>query len=321
MKLSVVTALYESAPYIEELHTRISSAARAITDDYEIVFVNDGSPDESLEAVLELHAVDPHVRVIDLSRNFGQHKAILTGLAHTRGDLVFLIDSDLEEDPEWLSLFYEEMLKTGADVVYGVQDARKGGFLERITGDLYYYLYRRLSDVPVPANQVAARLMTRRYVDSLVLHRDQEVFLAGLWALTGYQQDSVPVRKSHKGSTSYTFRKKVAIALNSVTSFSKAPLVAIFYVGMVVTLLAIGAVVLTIVAKVFFVDFELGWPSLIISIWFLGGITLSSLGVIGMYLSKVFIETKQRPYTTVRHLYDQPFGGSVSDTSEDGARG
>jgi len=305
MKLSIVTTLYGGAPYLREFYARCRQAAERITGRFEIVLVNDGSPDDSLHIALELHDMDARVRVIDLARNFGQHKAILTGLAHARGELVFSLDSDLEEDPDWLDQFYERMRVTGADVVYGVQRRRKGGLFERLTGALYYTMFRLLSSYAVPANQVAARLMTRRYVQSLVEHRDQEVFLAGLWAITGYDQVPVTVEKADKGSSSYSLRKKLSITLNSVTSFSNVPLVLIFYLGMLVTVVSLSAALFTLVAKLFFIDFELGWPSLIISIWLLSGLTFSCLGIIGMYLSKIFIETKDRPYTIIRRIYDR----------------
>ena len=320
MKLSIVTSLYRSAPYLREFHERCCAAAAGITDQFEIVLVNDGSPDESLDIALELHEKDRRVRVIDLARNFGQHKALLTGLAHARGELVFALDSDLEEDPDWLGPFYERMHETKADVVYGVQQKRKGRPFERVSGALYYATFRLLSSHRVPTNQVAARLMTRRYVESLIEHRDQEVFLAGLFSITGYEQVPVAVDKADKGSSSYILRKKLAITLNSVTSFSNVPLVLIFYLGMLVTAVSLSAALFTLVAKLFFIDFELGWPSLIISIWLLSGLTFSCLGIIGMYLSKIFIETKDRPYTIIRQSYDRMDEAGIGEDRTGGDR-
>lgn len=310
MKLSIVTSLYGGAEYLREFYDRCRTAASEVADSFEIVLVNDGSPDRSLDVALELHREDPRVRVIDLARNFGQHKAILTGLERSRGELVFCLDSDLEEDPAWLGVFHERMSETGADVVYGVQSRRKGGLFERLTGSLHYALFRLLSSYPVPANQTAARLMTSRYVRNLVAHRDQEVYLAGLWAITGFDQVPVTVEKRDKGSSSYSLRKKLSIMLNSVTSFSNVPLVFIFYLGMAVTVVSVSAALLTLLAKLFLIDFELGWPSLIISIWLLSGLTFCCLGVIGMYLSKIFIETKNRPYTIIRQVYERSDGGA-----------
>ena len=260
MKLSIVTSLYRGAPYLREFHERCCAAAAGITDQFEIVLVNDASPDESLAIALELHENDPRVRVIDLARNFGQHKAILTGLAHARGELVFSLDGDLEEDPSWLGLFHERMGETGADVVYGVQRRRKGRLFERISGTIYYAIFRLLSDHHVPANQVAARLMTRRYVNSLIEHRDREVFLAGLWAITGYQQVPVTVDKADKGSSSYSLRMKLSFAVTSITAFSNVPLVLIFYIGMLVTAVSVSAAMVTLVAKLFFMGVPSGLP-------------------------------------------------------------
>src|SRR3954467_2021177 len=145
MDLSIVTTLYRSALHLEEFHRRVRAPAEKITSDYEIIFVNDGSPDNSLGIALSIYERDDRVRVIDLSRNFGHHKAMMTGLTHARGDLVFLIDSDLEEDPELLASFGEAMSQTGADVVYGVQRGRRGGLVERWSGRLFFTIFNWLS--------------------------------------------------------------------------------------------------------------------------------------------------------------------------------
>src|SRR5687767_1324647 len=169
LTLSIVTSMYQSEEFLTEFHARCTAAAeRLAASSYEIIFVNDGSPDQSLQKAIGLHTRDHHVRVIDLSRNFGHHKALMTGLAHARGDLVFLIDSDLEEDPAWLSRFDGVMTTSGADVVYGVQDARKGGWVERTAGELFFKVFNRMLTHPIPVNVVTARLMTSRYVKALV---------------------------------------------------------------------------------------------------------------------------------------------------------
>lgn len=303
MELSVVTTLYRSSPYIREFYRRISSEAARITEDYELLFVNDGSPDDSLEVVLSLMETDARIRLIDLSRNFGHHKAMMTGLANAQGRLVFLLDCDLEEDPELLSPFYREMRQTGADVIYGVQDKRKGALFERVTGAVFYRLINLLSDYPVPANVLVARLMTQRYVASLIEHKDRELFILGLWAITGYKQLPVTVQKHSKGSSAYTFPQKLSILVNAVTSFSNFPLVFIFYLGLAIMALSGTAAIYLLVQRIFFHVYLEGWPSLIVSLWLLGGTTIFCLGILGIYLSKVFIETKQRPYTIVREVY------------------
>jgi putative glycosyltransferase len=307
MDLSIVTTMYYSAQHLEEFYRRASAAARRIGADYELIFVNDGSPDDSLEIAVGLYQRDQCVRVIDLSRNFGHYKAMMTGLAHAQGQLVFLIDSDLEEEPELLEAFYSELQASDADVVYGVQQTRKGNFAERISGELYYSLFNLLSTQRVPRNVVTARLMSQRYVASLVAHRDQEIFMLGLWTITGFKQIPLIVQKHSKGSTTYSFRHKIALLVNSITAFSNKPLVLIFYLGCMISFVASLAALYLIVRITFFGALLAGWASLIVSIWLLGGLTIFCLGIIGIYLSKVFTETKQRPYTVIRQFYEHSY--------------
>jgi putative glycosyltransferase len=305
MDLSVVTTMYSSSPYLEEFYSRIRAEAERITGDYELLLVNDGSPDDSLEIALSLYEKDARIRVIDLSRNFGHHKAIMTGLSYAKGDLVFLIDCDLEEEPELLGQFHAELARSGADVVYGVQKTRKGDLFERFTGSLFYRLLNLFSSYPVPANAIAARLMSKRYVESLVQHRDREVFLAGLWAITGFEQAPVTVDKRHKGSSTYGLARKLSVFVNSITSFSSKPLVFIFYLGCAIVLVASIAALYLIVNALLYGTYLAGWASLIVSVWLLGGLTLFCMGIIGIYLSKVFMEAKERPYTVIRHIYER----------------
>ena len=303
MMLSIVTTLYNSAPYLEEFYDRVCAAASRITHDFEIIFVNDGSPDNSLEVVLDLYRKDSRVGIVDLSRNFGHHKAIMTGLIHARGDLVFLLDSDLEEEPELLQQFYDELKRTRADVVFGVQEQRKGKLFERVSGALYFKVFNLFSTYPIPTNHITARLMTRDYVAALLGHQEREFVLSGLWALTGFQQVPLKVRKHFKGSSSYGLRRKIAHLVNAITSFSNKPLVLIFYLGCFIVMVSSIAAIDLIVRKLFFGALLEGWASLVISIWLLGGLTIFCLGVIGIYLAKVFIEVKQRPYTIVKQTY------------------
>jgi putative glycosyltransferase len=318
VELSIVATLYRSSEHLEEFHRRISAAASSVAADYEVVLVNDGSPDDSLEVARRLLSRDPRVRIIDLARNFGHHKAMMTGLAHTRGDRVLLIDSDLEEDPELLAAFNRRMQESGADVVYGVQASRRGGFIERAGGWIFFKVFNLLSDIPIPENVLTVRLMARDYVSALVAHRERQIVIAGLWALTGFRQVPYPVTKHASASTSYSLAHKAAILANAVTSFSDRPLVFIFYLGLMISGLASVAATVLIVRRLFFGVMLAGWASLIVSVWLLGGLTLFCLGVIGVYLSKVFIETKQRPYTIVRHVYERTVPDALSRDSRDG---
>jgi putative glycosyltransferase len=303
--LSIVTTLYCSAPYVKEFYRRACSAAETVTPDYEIVFVHDGSPDDSFFIALELFERDSRVRVVDLARNFGHHKAMMTGLRHARGSLVFLIDSDLEEDPELLTAFAATLDSAAADVVYGVQQERRGDWVERWSGRIFFKLFNLMSDYPIPENLLTVRLMTRRYVSALLSHGERETAIAGLWVLTGFRQVPIAVTKHSRSKTTYGLRRKLAVLVNSVTSFSSRPLVFIFYLGVAIGALAAVAAAYLVIRRVFFGILLPGWPSLIVSVWLLGGVILACLGIIGIYLSKIFIETKQRPYTIVRSVHER----------------
>ena len=306
MKLSIVATLYQSSMYIVEFCQRASlSAQQLVGNDYEIVLVNDGSPDNSLEIATKLHYADSHIIIVDLSRNFGHHKAMMTGLAHSHGEQVFLIDVDLEEDPEWLIEFSQQMEKDYCDVVYGVQKKRKGGMLERISGQWFYRFFRVFTGVSIPENMVTSRLMSRRYVDALVSHNEREVFLAGLWHITGFEQHPHTITKHSTSESTYTIRRKLSLLVNSITSFSNTPLILIFYIGLTILIFS-GAYSLYMVLNWFFAAKPpSGWTSVITSIWFLGGLIISFIGIIGVYISKIFSETKHRPYTIVRHIYER----------------
>jgi Glycosyltransferases involved in cell wall biogenesis len=305
MMLSVVSTLYQSQRYIEDFHRRICAEAKKITNDFEVIFVNDGSTDNSLQKAVALTKDDSRVRVIDLSRNFGHHKAMMTGLEHATGDLVFLIDVDLEEPPEVLGSFYETLTRENADVAYGIQAPRHGPWLTRTLANLFYAFFEFLSDYSIPQHSLTARLMTRRYVNELVRFKEHLSNMIGLWELAGFKQVPVPVRKDpFKGTTTYTFRRKMAAAIYAITAFSSKPLRYIAYLGFVMTLLCALYVVELIFEYFILGRAPTGWTSLIVSVWLLSGIILFCLGIISTYLAVIFVETKDRPYTVIRHIYE-----------------
>lgn len=302
--LSIVTTMYRSAGHIEEFYRRIVAAATARTKSIEVILVNDGSPDDALAVALRLHDHDERVRVVDLARNFGHHKAMMTGLSFARGRRVFLIDCDLEEPPEILSTFADKMDAEGVDVVFGEQMAgRRGGLFERWSGVLFYKTFNALSTHPIPPNLITARLMTAEYVAALMLHDERECNIAGLWSITGFRQCALPVGKTHKGSTTYSLSKKVAGFSQAITAFSDKPLVYVFYFGASIFSFSVLAAVCLFLRRILFGALLSGWLSVMISIWMLGGMTIFAIGLVGIYLSKVYLETKRRPYTVVRQFH------------------
>lgn len=310
MKLSIVTTLYLSADYIHDFYVRATATARQLAgDDYQIILVNDGSPDNSLQLAMKLAEHDAHLVVIDLSRNFGHHKAMMAGLEHAKGSEVFLIDSDLEEEPEWLLSFAAQMRTERCDVVYGVQEKRKGSLFEQITGAIFYRLFRLLTGIDQPNNIVTARLMTRRYVQALVTHGEREINIGGLWIVTGFEQRSHVVKKHSSSPTTYSLSRKFSHLVNAVTSFSSKPLVLIFYAGLIISLTAFMFIAYLLVRYYFVSTPADGYTSVIASIWLFSGLIIFFLGIQGVYISKMFSEVKQRPRTIVRAIYRSPFDG------------
>jgi putative glycosyltransferase len=303
-EISVVTTMYRSEPYIEEFYRRVVATIQKLgINSYEIVFVDDGSPDHSRDLALQLYARDPNVVVVDLSRNFGHHKAIMTGLSHTRGRRVFLLDCDLEEDPELLEQLVTEMNRRGCDVVFGVQEERRGSRFNRVAGDLHYLIMSAISGIRFPRNVFTLRLMTRRYVDSLLLHRERELLISGIWHLTGYEQVAIPAVKHSHSPTSYSLHKRFDLVLMSVISHSDRPLRWIFYTGLGILLFAFLCIAYVTVVYLLYGRTVNGYLSIILSLWLIGGLNFLFLGTIGIYVATIFSETKQRPSTIVRAVH------------------
>lgn len=303
-ELSIVTMLYRSEPYLREFHRRATAAGEALTPRFEVVYVDDGSPDSSAAVARGIAASDPRVVVVELSRNFGHHPAAVAGLAHARGRRVFILDVDLEEQPEWLAGFADQQESSGADVVFGVSRVRRGPFLRRVTGGAFWKLFNALSDVHVPENPCTVRIMSRRYVDALLQLPDRNLFLAGSYAWLGFRQEPRVVEKGiRKTASTYNWTRLIALFIDAITSFTSYPLRLIFGSGVAIAALALVSG--TALATYKFLRPEaisLGWSSIIVSIWFLGGVIISFLGVIGIYLAKVFNETKGRPIYLVKSV-------------------
>lgn len=309
MKLSIVTTLYMSAPYVAEFYRRIKEAAAEITDDYELIWVDDGSPDDAAEVVKQFIDSDPKTILIELSRNFGHHKAIMTGIEHARGDNIFVIDCDLEEAPELIIRFWEELHdknnpRNPVDIVCGVQTARKGGWFERTSGTLFFRIVNSLSNVHITPNPLSTRMMTRRFVDKLLTFREHELVYLAIEALTGYNRKIIAFDKQDKGSSTYSFSRKLQLAIRYVTSLSSQPLLYILYLGCSITGCS-GLIGLYLICNHLFgsVVFP-AWTSVMLSIWLLGGLLIVCIGIVGIYISVILTEVKDRPYTIVRDKHN-----------------
>lgn len=305
--LSVVTTLFRSEATIEEFARRALLAAEGVADDVELIVVDDGSPDRSAELVRDLADLDGRIALVQLSKNFGHHRAMLTGIEHAKGDLVFLIDSDLEEAPENLGPMLAKMREAKADCVYGVQNARKGGWFERWTGDMYYWLFNMLSEVEMPRNVSTMRVMTRRYVNSLLRFRDLNPVFVPLTLITGYRQAAYYFDKQSLTPTTYSIGRRLSLLVLSVTSFSGRPLYIMFSFSIVLAGLGIlyGSYV---ILKALTGPVQSGWSSLMATIIFFFSLNALFTGTIGLYLKRILEEVKDRPRTIVQEVYRKSDG-------------
>lgn len=303
MSISIVSTLYHSREYIRPFYERCRKVVEAAGLDYEFIFVNDGSPDDSVEVAAGLTLEDERVAVVDLSRNFGHHKAMMAGLQHATGEQVFLIDVDLEEPPECFEQLWATYRQHEADVAFGVQPVRRGPAMHDVAGRLYYWIFNQLSEIPMENNQLTARVMSRRYVDALLQHREEVFSIEAIWSATGFVQIPVAIEKNeHKGASTYTFSKKMALVINAITAYSSRPLSLVAWFGIIMTLGSFLYIGLVLFQYLFLGWRVSGYTSLIISIWLVGGLVLFNLGIVSTYLAVIFREVKRRPYVLVRQV-------------------
>lgn len=308
MKLSVVTTLYKSKNFLEIFLKEISSAIETLAiENFELVFVNDGSPDDSVAYLLERKKDISQIKIIDLSRNFGHHYAIQAGLNYASGEYVFLIDNDLETPPSILVDFFNEIKKDNTlDVVYGYQEARKGNFIEKKAGSIFWVLINKLSDTKIPHNILTERLMTKQYVNELLRLQDANLFIGGMFYWVGFNQKGISVKKGQReGASTYSVKRRAELMLQAITSFSGKPLEWLFYIGVTISFFSFLFLVYLAIQKIIHQDeVQLGWTSIVaINVLILGFIS-TFLGLIGIYIFKIFKQVQGRPNAIIKKIYE-----------------
>jgi polyisoprenyl-phosphate glycosyltransferase len=307
-QLSVVVPCFNESECINEFYRRASAACQAADlVAYEIVFVNDGSTDGTLDILQKIQASDDRVRVVDLSRNHGHQLASTAGLTVARGEMVLLIDADLQDPPELLGEMIE-LLEQGADVVYGRRMRRHGETLfKRCTAALFYRLLYRSSKVVIPLDTGDFRLMRRHVVEILNQMSESHRFIRGLVAWTGFDQVELPYERDprYAGSTKYPFLKMLNFSIDAFTAFATAPLRYVFLAALLAMVVA-GAMLGWTVYSYFFLEAVEGWASLMAVFLFFTSVQLLSLAVIGEYVGRIFIEAKKRPTFVIRKIYETP---------------
>jgi dolichol-phosphate mannosyltransferase len=301
--ISVVIPVYKAENCLDELYRRLEAALESISPDFEIVLVEDCGGDDSWQVIEKLAAADPRVRGIQFSRNFGQHYGITAGLDHCHGDWVVVMDCDLQDQPEEIPRLYAKA-QEGYDVVLARRGARRDPLLKRAASWLFYKLFSYLADIEYDAQTGNFRIMSRKVVENLCAMREQLRFFGGLVQWMGFPTASIEVEHAGRfeGKSTYTFAKLWKLAAETIIAYSDKPLRLAVRFGFLMAFLAFcyGLFILTL-STIYGVPI-MGWSSLIVSLYFIGGIIISILGIIGIYLGKTFDESKKRPLYIVRRV-------------------
>ncbi len=303
--ISIVVPFYNEELAIEQFFRKVTGVLDGTGMEWEIVCVDDGSRDCTLDRLLAEARSNPSVKVLELSRNFGKESALTAGLDASSGDVVVLLDADLQDPPSLIEQMLEKW-REGYDVVYGVRQSRNSDSLgKRLTASGFYRIFNQLTPTPVPPNTGDFRLMDRRVVDRVRQLPERTRFMKGLFAWVGFKSTAVTYARPgrEQGQSTWSYWKLWNFALDGLTSFSTMPLRVWTYVGLTVSLLSFFYASF-LVFRTLFAGVDLpGYASLMVVVLFLGGIQLISLGVIGEYLGRVFIEVKQRPVYLVDRVY------------------
>jgi glycosyltransferase involved in cell wall biosynthesis len=303
--LSVVIPVYNEEPLLDELVKRTIAAVESFIADYEVIFVDDGSIDNSLSKLLALRKENDRIKVLSLSKNFGHQAAFTAGLEFAKGDLVALMDGDLQDPPELLSKMYKKIREEGFDVISGKKTGRKGNGGRNFYTFLFHLFFKKIAEIENLENAGNFSMMTRDAVNALLSLKEKIRYLPGLRSFIGYKQGFVDFVRDerYEGKPKMSMRKLFSLAADAIFSFSRFPIRLCLYLGLIGVIVFMIAGIYVLIAKVF--QFAIpGWSSTLLSIYFLGSIQLVFLGIIGEYIYRNYKESQNRPIYFVRKFYD-----------------
>lgn len=309
MLLSVIVPCYNEQDVLRATHERLTSVLAGMSWlDYELIFINDGSHDDTQAILTQLQLVDPHVRVLLLSRNFGHQIAVTAGLEEAAGDAVVIIDADLQDPPEVIPQMVQ-LWRDGNDVVYGLRTDRKGESAFKLwTAKVFYRLINRLSETKMPFDAGDFRLLDRRVVEVINAMPERARFLRGMVSWTGFKQVSLPYERAarHAGTSKYPLAKMISFAMDGIISFSLVPLKLAIWTGFLAIWIAVAGIIVAIVDRMLNKQLTRGWASLFVAVLFMGGVQLVSLGILGEYLGRIYTEVKRRPLYVIQERLGFP---------------
>lgn len=297
-KYSIIAPVYNEEANLDRLYQEITRTMDSTGEPWEMILVDDGSRDRSAETMASLHKQDPRIKTLCFARNFGHQIAVTAGLDYVSGDATIVIDADLQDPPEVILKMIEKW-KQGYEVVYGVRSERKGEtWFKKMTAKLFYRVIYRITDVDIPLDTGDFRLVDRRVVDTLKTMREKARFIRGMTSWVGFKQTGVEYVREERfaGETHYPLKKMLKLALNAITGFSYVPLQIATYVGFLIAMVSAICTVLVIYARLFLASQAFyGQATTLVTVLFLGGIQLITLGLIGEYIARIYDEVRGRP--------------------------
>jgi len=302
ISISIVIPVYGCEECLVALRERLRSVVEKITDDFEIIMVNDASPDNSWNIIKRMAETDKRIKGINLSRNFGQHYAITAGIDFAEGDWVVVMDCDLQDKPEEISKLYNKAIEGDFDIVLGRRIMRQDGFFKKITSRFFYKVFEALSGIKFDYTVANFSISKRSVIDSFKNLREQNRSFPYFINWLGFNRGYVDIDhgKRDSGGSSYTIKKLLKFALDNIIAYSNKPLIISVWMGLMITICALFYVIYLIVRYYKHGIMVEGWTSVMISVWFIGGLIFANLGVIGLYIGKIFNETKNRPLYIVK---------------------
>jgi polyisoprenyl-phosphate glycosyltransferase len=304
--ISIVTPVYKAEDSLAPLYERLKiTMEQEITPEFEIIMVNDNSPDDCWQRIKDLVSADPRVKGIHLSRNFGQYYALAAGLDKAKGEWVFILDCDLQDLPEELPALYQKALE-GYDIVLAQRMDRQDGFIRRFFSKTFYRLFSYLTDTQFDPRTAQFGVYHRKVIDTLVNMREKTQFLPAFIQWVGFRVTAIPVQhqKREQSPSGYSLAKLFGLAFDSIIGFSDKPLRLIVQFGFLLSVFSLLSAVFIIIRSLLGVEDLVGWPSLIVSIWFFSSMIIFLLGVNGLYISKIYEEVKRRPLYIISEIFE-----------------
>lgn len=305
--LSVIIPVYFEEACIETCIREVVGVLERDGIDYEVVFVDDGSADRTVEKIKHAVTANPRLKLIELSYNHGKQAAVTAGIAHATGEYLLMMDPDLQDPPSEIPRFLAK-IREGYDVVYGVRAEKRDSFGNVLASKVFWWMLNRFTGLDIPRGIAVMRIFNRRFANKFLEYQEASRFLEGMFFHVGMRQTTLVVehQERREGETKFTFRKKMNLALNAMLDFSNIPLMITVRMGLMLVALGVLCAIGLIIAKLLFVDFQMGWPSVIVVLIVGFGLQIFFTGVVGTYVGKVYLETKRRPLFSIKELTNFP---------------